>query len=153
MTSKQSLSRLAKASQRLNSQSDDLNELIASVEDEINTLNVGVSFWLDKPLESNPTYYGNEDHVGGYWDHHVLGYDRGDKGWGLFVMNVFDFVDDDDQRLRTQSNERFRLKDASRALRLAAVQQLDDLIDSLAKECERLSKTVEAAKRTAVIKG
>ena len=110
------LSNLADVSRQLNEESDSVNELIASVEDAINSANPGVEVWLDQHradvfAESVRDKAINEDAYGldepvrydTFW---IIGYGRDDDGsWRILARQDEEESTDDEARTQTLTRD------------------------------------------------
>lgn len=148
MVSNDSIERLTEVSQKLNRESNDLNEIIAAVELKIVELGPGVTVWLEATTLDDAKK--NEDDSGEYFSFHELGFDKDDKEWGFFVRRVKQYVDPTGDRF--EFDEPVRLRACSRAIRLAATRHFDALIERIAQECESLVASVRRAREKAQVK-
>lgn len=148
MVSTNAIERLAEASQKLNRESNDLNEIIATVEQQIVDLSPGVTAWLEATTLDDAKK--DEGDSGEYLSFHELGFDKDDKEWGFFVRRVKQYVDPTGDRY--EFDEPVRLRACSRAIRLAATRHFDALIERIAQECESLVASVRKAREKAQLK-
>jgi hypothetical protein len=118
-----SLRKLSKVSQELNKVSDDLSKELTAIEKALNTLNLGVSAWLR--LSSERSY---DDGVGSYLTDVVdIGYARVKGKWGLVYLGYCDEMGIDEGMSAEP------LHNASRKIRIDAVEKLPELIDRLSE--------------------
>jgi hypothetical protein len=120
----------------LNQASDDLTQIVGTLDSALQRLNIGIVAWVQvikTNYEDRPQYYEREE----------LGYAKVDGTWGLAVRKLAGFEgspEDDEVR------DIWLFNDAPRGLRLRAVEKLPEVIDLLTrsamKTAERLKKKV-----------
>lgn len=145
---KTSLERLETLATRLNNETDQVNALIARVEDRLTKLSLGVSIWLE--LEGWPVLLDavSSEPVCG----EQLGYSKVGDRWRIAVRTVFvhhrSVEGDDFLELRNVSEPR-PLLESSRVTRVEACAHLTLLVDELAKKVEGFLNALEIAKTAA----
>src|SRR5712692_8552214 len=137
------LKQLASLSKSLNEASDQLNRQIAEIESALNTYKLGISAWVELKREQEQTPGGD----GKFYElTHVedFGYGKHNGKWGLLVSSYYEeFIDP----AVPQTIETAFLRDASREIRLAAVEKVPDLLSALSGEAAKI--TDEVLKKTA----
>lgn len=110
---------------RLNEESDSLTADIQDIQGKLNRLNLGLDVWCERPILIE----------------FRLGYCKTHEGWGLAVKKVQVRVDSGQEFGMTRPEPLLR---ASRQLRIAAVEELPNLIEVLE---ERAKFTLKAISR------
>jgi hypothetical protein len=150
-------SRLEKLSQRINQASDDLSKFLATINEKLNSLNLGIATGITDAIlmyELGMTEDGKETYI--QW---TLGYGSLDGKWGMLATRQEfireqseDEVDESDRLLgiRTPLNQdTYFLLSCSRKIRIAAISAIPTLIAKLESESEDFIKTVNTAKKLA----
>lgn len=119
------LSDLTDVAATLNRESDDLSSLIDRFETTLADLRLGLEVWLEKPILTGPCEDDNGVPVGTLQT--FLGYARGKQGWGLYLSD----------HLGGGEIGKERLRDASRAERIAAVAAFPDLLAAMKQAAEQ----------------
>jgi hypothetical protein len=147
------LQALAAAATKLNTATDDLNEMIERVEDDLQRAGVGVEIWLDAQLMESE--WEEEDATAvtigemprefrQFWE---LGFARAPDKWRIAIRQMqavrADRVAPYERQLRAPSP----LASAPRQLRLEAVELLESLVEALTARAEELLRTVEVARQ------
>lgn len=140
------LSRLAEAASALNDASDGLNKTIKSVDEAVRATGIGVPVWLhqvvvatERKLTEGP--YG----TGKGW---VVGYDKVEGTWCLAAKEIewdsgyFEGDRDCPYQDRGDVGEPVQLRNAPREVRVRASLVLQDLLDALANEADRITSAV-----------
>ena len=145
------ISELAPIAKQLNQRSNQLNSTLARINQKLSRMNLGVEVWLDKPLSADP--WVKDDNKVLCRDAGYLGYSRlGDK-WELTVRVAMEENQSDNPRqehIEKVGSPRYSsLLECSRNVRLAALEQLPELLDALKAEGERLLKLIDAGEKTA----
>ena len=155
--SEKKLDELAKVASRLNEETDNLNQIIQSLEDRLSKMNLGVAVWLDSRLLSaeGPFDYRNDDNevVFQYMEGYYIGYAKGFEGWRICCQGVQWKLDEDGEHVCDKSSGSYEpLVNASRAVRAEAAAYLDDLLDQLTERAgeylENIQKAAEAASQS-----
>lgn len=125
----QALSQIASS---LNAASDELRKTVASLDESLKRLNVGISAWvtfLSKGDQSEPESYDDDQ----------IGYCKVNGTWGIALRRVFG------DPIRDYHNEEgpWLFNDASRDMRLQSVDHIPALIEALAKEAFNTTKKLE----------
>ncbi len=140
------LKHLASLSKSLNEASDQLNRQITEIESALNTYKLGISAWVELKREHEQTPGGD----GKFYElTHIeeFGYGKHNGKWGLLHSSYYEeFLDPGDP----QSVKTTFLRDASREIRLAAVEKVSELLSALSGEAAKI--TDEVLKKTAVAK-
>jgi len=147
---------LANLSRKLNQQSDKLNEIISSINAKLDKLNLGVEVWLDyRPIIVGDTetcdenWQPTEPHRGAT----LLGYARVGDNWQLaikevtLVTKVNDFREEQEE-VRDPTDLKPLLQ-ATREVRVRAMERIPTLLDSVKAEASRLLASIEAAEKAA----
>ncbi len=130
------LKQLASLSKSLNEASDQLNKQIAEIESALNSYKLGISAWVELKRERQQTPHGELTYADD------LGYAKHDGKWGLLVSS---YCDIDPESVKTTL-----LRDASREVRLAAIDKIPELLSALSQEASKV--TDEALKKAASAK-
>ena len=130
------LSRLEYLSQHLNSSSDSLTEAIERVEKKLAFLRLGVTAFVDEPLETLKCTNVQGDHT----YHYNLAYTKGDNGWGLVI-----WMCDEENSVK----EEVTLLQAPRERRIKALHKLPALLQQLEWKAEAVFEEVEKARAIA----
>jgi hypothetical protein len=149
------ISELAPLAQKLNEKTDQINSTISTLNEKLGKLNLGIEVWLDsgepyphEPLESEA--WSDEGSIRSR-SLSYLGYCRlGDK-WQLAVKDVVEehtIVEGEDCYEEVNPGYTSLLQ-ASRSLRLAALEKIPRLLDKLKKMGQDVLNTVEAAEKFA----
>lgn len=128
--SRDPLSSLLEASDRINQVSDELTRIISTLETALGRLNIGVPIWLPEPIEKEV------DSESGQVYEERLGYDKADDKWGIYLC----------EDLNGETTASKRLKDANREQKLRAIEHLEPLISELAKKAEEKINRIDSAK-------
>jgi len=142
MSLEDKFARLQAAAGKLNDATDGFNETIEAVEDRLERIGVGLTYWLDGPKH---IFAQEQDSRAQAIAGKALGYAKLDEGWCLAVKSVV-FTDDGTRVLNTTQKPVALLK-AGRLTRVEAARQLEPLIEALAAYAESLVNGVEAARR------
>jgi hypothetical protein len=133
----QQCTELAALATELNTASSSLNNTIAEINRQPAALNIGLEVWVG-------TYNSNA---------YEVGYAKIDSGWGLATRNVFEPSDDDDAGESNAQNigysEAASLMLAPRSIRIDALNNLDQIINSLKTEAKSSINTIRNAKKIA----
>jgi len=145
---------------RINAASDDLSQSLASIEQQINDLSLGVEAWLieDHQALSSEIVWPDNDRDSGYRFQHEqeLGYGRHGDAWALLVRTVAY------PQSSRQNNpqgweydgepfelERKPLLRSSRSIRARAVDRLPALVNAIRDEASKVIEAVERARQVA----
>lgn len=140
------LKQLASLSKSLNEASDHLNRQIAEIESALNAYKLGISAWVELKREQEQTPGGDGKF---YQLTHVeeFGYGKHNGKWGLLHSSYYEeFLDPGD----AESVKTTFLRDASREIRLAAVEKIPELLSALSGEAAKITDAV--LKKTAAAK-
>jgi hypothetical protein len=143
------MKQLSSLSKSLNEVSDQLNKQIAEIESALNAYKLGISAWVELKREQEQTQGGD----GKFCElTHVeeFGYGKYNGKWGLLHSSYYEeFLDPGDP----QSVQTTFFRDASREIRLAAVEKIPELLSALsgvaAKTTDEVLKKTAAAKEIA----
>jgi hypothetical protein len=155
---------LSKVANELNRVSDEFSQRLRDIEARIESLNLGVTVYLDEPLDeitiTGSLGEAGEDGVSG--DQYFLGYGRFGGRWRILVQtyhSVWPDTEEDDatpggdfEECREYVDEK-PLLDSSRDIRLAAVAQIGRLLEQIEREAKSRIETLRAALRTGVVAG
>jgi hypothetical protein len=144
------LKKLSVVSNKLNRESDKLNETIASVNQELAKLSIGVEAWVGSILKGDPWYReADDDQRYPLHDETWLGYYRFERGWELAVKTVTRQRVDVDEEETVEVQDVLPLLNASRDIRVKAMDLIPQLLETIKFNAERLLGSIERAKKTA----
>ncbi len=129
------LSKLTSVSQSLSSASDQLTQHITEIESALNDLNFGVWAWVkDDPLEVEEMPAADHDGKGSLV-HHIqqLGYGKHKGKWGFLVASGTQESWGTDATITL-------LRDASREIRMRAVDRIPKLLDIVAEGLNQVTQ-------------
>lgn len=141
----------------LNQVSDSINETIKTIETRLVSANAGIECFLEQPLqESDPERHGVTDanFDGHEWSdvyRYLLGFGKapGD-GWRLLVKTVQSQTGYDHEADESYGSETalktFPLLEASRELRIRAIELIPDLVEALRNEAKRRVELIKASR-------
>lgn len=143
---------------RLNESSDTLTEALTQINDKLNTMNIGLTVWLDggpslstrlieKPKGTAGDVYTVESKE-------ILGYTKTKIGWGLAVKSIrvehgYFEGDRNSPFANPIEGEIKPLLDSTRDLRIAAIELLPKIIGLLKDAAEETINSIEQAKKLA----
>ena len=138
------LNELEQATNRLNAESNSINTIIESVEMRVRTANPGIECTLTERLKTQ-----DEDRV---IETANLGFGKSGGSWGLFLYNLSREGGPLSARLAIDLDDDNKpkpvpLAKASRALRLAALRELPQLIEALTRKVQINIEAIEDARR------
>ena len=149
------LADLPKLSKQVNEQSDQVNQVLQDLEKKLVAMNLGVETWVQPEVTS-----GNALNVklftdgGGHWsEDQILGFGRfGDRSMLLVKTLTFQKrYEEDDQEgywdYHSESAPRPLLQ-ASREIRIKALDKIEDLLDALRKEAEAVLESIKKGRKT-----
>jgi hypothetical protein len=168
------LNDLVPLAQRLNAATDDLNQILETIQEGLNALALGVEAWLDSdehelgrqvtgawgelggsPVTSWPEDVGEHVRQVRSVQRQELGYGRLGDGWALLVRTANYIERKHDDRWIVQpgeqgtEQERKPLLRSARNIRVRAVDLIPDLIGKLRKEASGVIDAVEKARQIA----
>ena len=123
--------RLASSALTLNLVSDNFGKPIATIEDALRRLNIGVEAW-------ERVRGSDGDPQGEFWSEHI-GFAKVTGEWCIALRRT----DGHHAFPGEESQEFWNFRDAPRSTRIAAVDQLPDLIDKLVKAAEKTAKRMQ----------
>jgi hypothetical protein len=143
---------------RLNAASNEINALIENIEAQIAATNVGVDCWIEIDRGNRLEPYHEQD------PHHLrtirypvteLGWMKLGNHWRLVVRELVDEYRENvdlpgefDEYVDTLSaTQAIALLSTARSVRIAALRQLPNFIDRLAKAAAQATDTIEEAKK------
>jgi hypothetical protein len=124
---------LTKAAEVLNNVSDAFGEAVSQIDEALKKLNLGIAAWVivheDLATPDDQTYIIEE-----------IGYSKVGGKWGIAI------------RLRTgldgahydESSETWLFNEASRTLRLKAIEKLPELVNTLSLEAAKMTKQLQS---------
>lgn len=123
---------LTSVASSLNAASDELREVVATLDEALKNLNVGLTVWVTFRTRSddNPSNY----------DEDQIGYCKVNGAWGLALRHIWGSPDWDDHN----SEGPWSFNDAARELRLHGVDKIPEVIEALNKEATETTKKIEA---------
>ena len=135
--------RLEELSKTLNQSSDELTKHLSEIQSKLQDLNLGLKVWVENP----PIY--KKDLGDRQWEFAYLGYGKTGMGkWALLVKTTVETepADAEYDPWKTESIFAIRpLLEASRHLKVAAVDEIESLFEVLEEEAERVSTAVTKA--------
>jgi len=137
---------LAQTASELNSATKRLSETIAALDDSLKGLNLGISSWIQFASSTSADGLVEETHE--------LGYAKINGKWGVAIRHISWFAPDPEQN---QVKE-WLFADASRELRLKAIDYVPKLIEQLNNDAQNYTaklthKIAEAEELTKAING
>lgn len=146
------LSRLTPLAEQLNDESDALNATLEGVERRLAVLNVGLTVWLDKPLLREGEAPGRDNWGSTLrWSEVRIGFAKIRGSWKLAVKRVsFEagFYEGDSDCAYQQSHDDGTpqaLLEATRDVRVAALQQLPALVTEIADRAKEAIAAIQTA--------
>jgi hypothetical protein len=129
-----SYSKLLLVANDLNVVSDELGKSVAQIDDGLRKLNLGVTSWVtiyseDSDDPQNPTFWSED-----------LGYAKVSGKWGICIRRL----DGNYQDSYGETESRWAFNEASRTLRLAAIDKIPELLESLSKEAAETTLKIKA---------
>ena len=108
----------------LNAVSDELGKSISEIDAALKSLNLGITVWVKIRGEGVDLERDNFS----YWSDEI-GYSKVSARWGICLRHV-----EGDASADMQSTEEWLFNDAPRALRLAAIDSIVELLQKLSEE-------------------
>jgi hypothetical protein len=144
-------SKLEKFSKKINEASDELTKAITAINEKLNSLNLGIETHVSDSLKSE---IGADDEDGykreTTWH---LGYGKSDDGrWGLLAWGFEERIPSGPngyQVAEMLAECKHLLLSCPRNLRVAAIEQIPQLIEQLEKEAQQFTESVNQAKELA----
>jgi hypothetical protein len=144
-------SKLEKLSKKINEASDELTKALTTINEKLNSLKLGIETHVPESLKAE---IGADDEVGykreTTWH---LGYGKSDDGkWGILAWGFEERIPsgpDGYQVAEMLAEYKHLLLSRPRDLRVAAIEQIPQLIQQLEKESEEFTKAVNKAKELA----
>ncbi len=128
-----SFQRLVAAATQLNAVSDELGRSIATLDDILKQLNLGVAIWVTVDEYCDAADPGRFVSRG-------LGYARAGSKWGIALRTITGYEQDDPAY---HTMDEWAFNDAPRAMRVAAVDKLPDLLEALAKAATTTAQEIQ----------
>lgn len=149
------LSDLREVAKRLNDESDAITTLIAQFQGTLRELNLGLEVWI--PLQSEESAivppFGSKQAIS-VTTETALGYARGEDGWALYVKRTayrstaaaapLGLVQKGEV---VKANKWLKLLDASRSIRIAALDAFPKLLEALKASAESAVQSINNAKK------
>jgi prefoldin subunit 5 len=123
---------LSGISSSLNTASDELSQAVGVVEEATKKLNIGLSVWVT--FRSRGT-----DEYPEYYDVDQIGYCKVNGNWGIAIQHLWG----DEARDRHNLEGPWLFNDASREMRIQAVDKLPELIEELSKVAVETQKKIQ----------
>jgi len=152
--SRESLDLLFSKASKLNEETENLNSIFLSLQDQLRAANVGVSAWINSELiepEDEMSEHGDR-----YTDGWTVGYAKVGRDWCLAARTerwIYTLVEGGreytDAELVTSGP--IELVRAPRSVRAEAAAKLDDLVQMITARVDQFLENIESAKRTAAI--
>lgn len=151
MPSEKTMKELCAAAAKLNSKTDELNEVIGEFEEDLEKAGVGVTEWLTLLLDETDSKFDPHDETFSKsgWE---LGYAKVEGKWRLAVRQVFlksrlgRFDDDITSR---HSDKTLALTNAPRVVRMQAAELFENLATAITLRMNEYVAAIEEAKRAA----
>lgn len=121
--------KLATAAAALNNSSDELGKVVTELDAALKSLNLGISSWVNfRAWEQHPD-----------WSCDQLGYSKVGGKWGVAIRTVSgDYLSPGDDKVDAE----WAFNDAPRAMRIAAIDHIPELLEKLVKEVEATTNRV-----------
>lgn len=147
------IAELEPLAKQVNDKSNQINVTIRTINEKLANLNLGIEAWLDRDNQALSSSHWRDRNSSMPRTRTVsyLGYDQlGDK-WELAVKNMTEelTVEDGEQFIAKVNPQYFPLLQASRDIRVAAMELIPRLLDELKEKGQQLLGTVEAAEKMA----
>jgi len=145
------LAELTKNAAEFNRATDSINSLIERFEETLRNLQLGLETWVvNPPLSSEEREVEDDDgtQVDGSVDAE-LGFTKRAGEWGLAVRTAVYrrvYLEDTDWELLRVESE-FPLRDGSRELRIAALEQFPHLLQELNDKVKQITKKIHTARQ------
>ena len=127
---------------KLNKESDALQEILKNLNEKLGALNIGLEVWLYKSTRHYVRWFNT---MNADWS---LGYTKTNEGWCVAVRLVK--VEEVDEVMFVNSDpdyEPMPLLKASRSVRIEASKYFEWLIEEIQSKIEESLKTIDSAKR------
>jgi hypothetical protein len=153
------LSKLQQGAQKLNEASDSINLIISSIEQKVVESNVGIECWLNNyPIATTEERRREDDDDVSHstWKGTILGFAKLElEGWKFAIREIhydrFKEFDQEERQWEEKTNAHYEhptaLWRATRTLRIAALEQMPHLMQSLVAETERSLEAISKAKK------
>jgi prefoldin subunit 5 len=116
----------------LNAASDELTQAVGVLDEALKKLNIGLSVWVifrSRSEEDSPEIY----------DLDQIGYCKVNGTWGIAIQRIWG----DESIDRHDSEGPWLFRDASREMRVQAVDKIPELIEALGKQASETKKAIE----------
>jgi hypothetical protein len=123
---------LSGISSSLNTASDELTQAVGLLDEALKKLNIGLSVWVISRSR------GNDDYPE-YYDLDQIGYCKVNGSWGIAIQHIWG----DEARDHHNSEGPWLFNDASREMRIQAVDKLPELIEELSKAAIETQKKIQ----------
>ncbi len=125
-----SFERLSTVAAELNTATDELSQVIASLDEGLKKLNLGIVSWYD--------FAGNDDNIS-YWGNSI-GYAKIGTKWGIALRRT---AGNHEAPPEYHQSEEWLFNDAPRQLRMEAVGYIPAMVDKLISDAEAAVKKVK----------
>jgi len=137
---------------QLNQESDGLQATLQKIQDNIKAVNVGLHVWLEDEISSREIPSVHPDGCRCTQDVY-LGYSKTHAGWGIAIQErvnylKYDSYGDSEWEIYSTSEPQLLLK-ASREIRIAALEHLQALVDSITQKAKASIVKIKKAKQLA----
>ena len=125
---------LSSAANDLNAVSDELGKSVADIDSVLKKLNLGVSVWVGVRSGGGNLDRGDDS----FWSEDI-GYAKISGKWGISLRTVKGNYTDPDE----ETVESWLFNDAPRSLRLASINFIPELLETLSKEAVETTKKIQ----------
>jgi hypothetical protein len=129
------LKQLAVSAAALNQATDEFAKVTAPLDQVLQKLNLGVDCWVRVK-----TWSGDGDL------HHEIGYAKINGRWGVALRSVQEHETEDPELTHI---ERWLFNDGPRAMRVAAIAKIPDLLEELVRKADKATHKVKAGTESA----
>jgi enamine deaminase RidA (YjgF/YER057c/UK114 family) len=128
--------KLAVSSTALNEATDEFSNVTAPLDEVLQKLNLGVDCWVR--VQTFSGYHGDDLH-------HEVGYAKVNGRWGVALRSFEDERDRDEY----SNMERWLFNEGPRAMRVAAIAKIPDLLEELVKKADKATRKVKEGTESA----
>jgi hypothetical protein len=142
-------SNLERLSKKLNGASDEANKALTTINDKLNSLNLGIEVFLGGNRLKTEVGAECDEPPGSHEETHwFLGYGKSEEGrWGLIARAANFLVSQEDEPDKLVGQTDHLLLSSPRDLRIASIEKIPRLIEELEVEAEKITNAVDKAKK------